>query len=317
MLKMKRHKSMLLIAILFVFTINVSNVIAANKIPAPIVEKINDQVYALLGPVGFPSKENRGYMVNSTIIIGDKGVILVDTGFTDKIGEHLKNTIATITDKPVTHVINTHHHGDHVLGNVAFKNAQFISAEQCRELMDAADYHWIDTVERMTELKFPDTKIVLPSKVYPEETKHKVSLQGVAMELIVPDGSHTPGDIMVHLPQYKLLISGDILVKQMMPSFIDAHVKTLINTIESISKMDIKTIIPGHGPLMNMADVKAMHKRIAKLYADVETGYKKGLTDSEIRKTLDLSEWKNFTEFEGLMGIDINRTYLEIEEENF
>ena len=290
---------------------------AGNAIPAPKIEKINEQVYALLGPIGFPSKENRGYMVNSTVIIGDKGVILVDTGFTDEIGQHLKKTIAGITDKPVTHVINTHHHGDHVLGNVVFKDAEIISAEKCRELMNAPGYPWVETVENMTESKFPNTKIVPASVVYPEKSQQTVTLQGVPMVLIVPAGSHTPGDIMVHLPQYKLLVSGDILVKQMMPSFIDAHVKTLISTIESISKMDLKTIIPGHGPLMTTDDAKAMQKRIAKLYAGVEAGYKKGLTDSEIRKTLDLSEWKKFTEFENLMGMDINRTFLEVEEANF
>lgn len=307
----------LVTVLLCVFVFHGSVVQADNKIPLPNIEKINDQVYALIGPVGFPSKENRGYMVNSAVIIGDKGVILVDTGFTDEIGNHLKKVIASITNKPVTHVINTHHHGDHVLGNVAFKGAEFISAEKCRELMDSADYHWIDTVERMVGAKFPNTKIILPTKVYPEKTRHTVTLQGVTLNLIIPPGSHTPGDLMVYLPQYKLLISGDILVKQMMPSFIDAHVKTLISTIDSITKMEVKTIIPGHGPLMNMQDITAMHKRIAALYAGVEAGYKKGLTDSEIRKTLDLSEWKNLTEFENLMGMDINRTYLEIEEENF
>ena len=290
---------------------------AGSSIPSPKIEKINDQVYALLGPAGFPSKENRGYMVNSTVIIGDKGAILIDTGFTDEIGQHIKKVIAGITDKPVTHVINTHHHGDHVLGNVVFRDAEIISAEKCRELMNAPDYTWVEIVENMTGTKFPNTKIVPASVVYPEKSQHTVTLQGVPMELIVPPGSHTPGDIMVHLPQYKLLVSGDILVKQMMPSFIDAHVKTLINTIDSISKMDIKTVIPGHGPLMNMDDVNAMHKRISKLYAGVEAGYKKGLTDSEIRITLDLSKCKNFTEFEGLMGLDINRTFLEVEEANF
>lgn len=314
---MNQHHIFIRLVFFFLLACYGLTVIAGNKIPSPKIEKINDQVYALLGPVGFPDKDNRGYMVNSTVIIGDEGVILIDTGFTDEIGQHLKNTIASMTDKPVTHVINTHHHGDHVLGNVVFKDAEIISAEKCRELMNAPGYGWIEIVENMTGYKFPNTKIILPKTVYPEKTKHSVTLQGVSMELIVPAGSHTPGDIMVHLPQYKLLVSGDILVKQMMPSFIDAHVKTLINTIDEISKMDIKTVIPGHGPLMNMDDVKAMHKRIAKLYAGIEAGYKKGLTDSEIRKTLDLSEWKNFTEFEGLMGVDINRTYLEIEDENF
>ena len=303
--------------ILFLTLLYGPAVLAGNKVPLPKIEKINEQVYAFLGPVGFPSKDNQGYMVNTSVIIGDKGVILVDTGFTDEIGLMLKKTIATITDKPVTHVINTHHHGDHSLGNVAFKDAEIISAEKCRELLNAPTYAWVETVENMTGRKFPNIKIVPAKTVYPENTTNKVTLQGVSMELIVPHGSHTPGDMMVYLPQYKLLISGDILVKKMMPSFIDAHVKSLIATIEDIVKMDIKTIIPGHGPLMNLKEASALGKRIAVLYAGVEAGYKKGLTDSEIRETLDLSEWKNYVEFENLMGMDINRTFLEVEEANF
>jgi glyoxylase-like metal-dependent hydrolase (beta-lactamase superfamily II) len=137
------------------------------------------------------------------------------------------------------------------------------------------------------------------------------------MELWVPAGSHTPGDMMVYLPQYKLLVAGDILVKKMMPSFRDANAGNWIATLEQISQTDIQTAIPGHGPLMDMDDIKAMHKRMEKLYAGIEAGYKKGLMDSEIRKTLDLSEWKEMVEFEGLMGTAINRTYLEVERKNF
>lgn len=314
---MKTHSNYLFYIVFLVSIFHSLSVYAGGSIPSPKIEKINDQVYALIAPLGFPDKENQGYMSNSTVIIGDKGVILVDTGFTDEIGKHIKKTIATFTDKPVTHVINTHHHGDHVLGNVVFKDAEIISAEKCRELMNAPGYAWVETVENMTGKKFPNTKIIPAKTVYPEKTSNTVTLQGIPMELIVPAGSHTPGDIMVYLPQYKLLVSGDILVKKMMPSFIDAHVKTLIGTIADISKMDIKTVIPGHGQLMNINEVKAMHKRIEVLYAGVEAGYKKGLTDSEIRKILDLSEWKNFTEFENLMGLNINRTFLEVEEANF
>jgi glyoxylase-like metal-dependent hydrolase (beta-lactamase superfamily II) len=314
---MQKHVTITIFSILCISTFLGTAGHAGGSIPPPKIEKINDQVYALIAPLGFPDKDNQGYMSNSTVIIGDKGVILVDTGFTDEIGQHIKKSIATFTDKPVTHVINTHHHGDHVLGNVVFKDAEIISAEKCRELMNAPGYAWVETVENMTGKKFPNTKIIPAKTVYPEKSTNTITLQGIPMELIVPAGSHTPGDIMVHLPQYKLLVSGDILVKTMMPSFIDAHVKTLINTIDDISKMDIQTVIPGHGQLMNMSEVKAMHKRIEMLYAGVEAGYKKGLTDSEIRKTLDLSEWKNFTEFENLMGLDINRTFLEVEEANF
>jgi cyclase len=287
------------------------------RIPPPTVQKLNDQVYALLGPIGFPGKDNRGYMVNSTVIIGDHGVILVDTGFTDEIGRHLKSAIARITDKPVTHIINTHHHGDHTLGNSEFPDAKIISSKKCRDLLKKTAYEWIGLVENMTGEKFPNTRPVPASRVYPENSRTDIALQGVKLRLWVPHGSHTPGDMMVYLPKYKILISGDILVKKMMPSFRDAYVKTWIDTLEQIQALDIDSIIPGHGPLMTMQDVKAMHRRMAALYAGVEAGYEKGLMDSEIRKTLDLSEWKKMAEFDGLMGTNISRTYLEVEQANF
>src|SRR5690606_28761365 len=97
---------------------------ASAAVPAPKVVQVDERVYALLGPMEMPNAHNRGYMVNSTVILGAKGVILIDTGFSDEIGKHLRAQIAKITDKPVTHVINTHHHGDHTLGNIAFPEAK-------------------------------------------------------------------------------------------------------------------------------------------------------------------------------------------------
>ena len=68
---------------------------------------------------------------------------------------------------------------------------------------------------------------------------------------------------------------------------------------------------------MTVADVKAMHSRMAALYAGVEAGYKKGLIDSEVRKTMDLSDWRKLDHFDETMGGNINRTYLEVEAANF
>ncbi len=68
---------------------------------------------------------------------------------------------------------------------------------------------------------------------------------------------------------------------------------------------------------MGKADVMKFHRMMAKFYAGVEAGYRKGLTDSEIRATLDLRDWKPLVHFEDNMGPNINRTYLEIEAANF
>jgi len=310
---MKTMKICLLVSLLSVSL----QTYAGNTLPMPEIKKINSRVYALLGPTGLPDKNNNGYMVNSTVIIGDKGVILIDTGFTDEIGRHIKQIIKGLSDKPVTHIINTHHHGDHTLGNSEFKGAEIISAEKCKEWLSKTGYEWIGTIEAMTGRKFPNTKPVLANKVYAENTRTNISLQGVAMTLWVPKGSHTAGDMMVYLPQDNILVTGDIVVNTMIPSLRDAYVKNLIDTLDQVANMQVATIVPGHGSLMKTVDVKQLHELIKGLYKKVSDGYEQGLMDSEIRKTMDLSVWKKYKAFDDLMGANINRTYLEVEKASF
>jgi glyoxylase-like metal-dependent hydrolase (beta-lactamase superfamily II) len=290
---------------------------AADKMPEPKVVKINDRVYVLLGPVALPSAHNQGYMVNSTVIIGDQGVILVDTGSTDEVGKNLAKTIAKLTPKPVTHIINTHHHGDHTLGNIAFPGAQVISSAQCKVMVEKTGYEWKGIMESMIGRPFPNTKPVPASVTYPDLSRNDVTLQGVKMMLWVPKGSHTVGDTMVYLPDDKVLIGGDILVNTQTPNLRDGNLSNWVGTLAEVQRIDAKTIVPGHGPLMTKADAKKLHDMMAAFYAGVEAGYKKGLTDSDIRKTLDLKEWKKLKEFDTTMGANINRAYLEVEAASF
>lgn len=291
--------------------------IAAPPLPEVEVVKIDERVYALLGPLELPSKRNQGYTVNSTAIIGDHGVILVDTGFTDEVGAHLARAVAKITPKPITHIVNTHHHGDHMLGNAAFKNVEIISSEACKELVEKTGYEWLETIQNATGRKFPNTTPVPATLTFKEDSRSERTIHGVRLVLWVPKGSHTPGDMMVYLPDDNVLVSGDILVHNITPNFRDGNIKNWISTLEQIAALNPKTIVPGHGPLMTTADTIAMKNRMAVLRAGVEAGYKKGLNDAEIRKTLDLSEWEKLHHFDDLMGGDINSAYLEVEAENF
>lgn len=304
--------------ILTLFILIFSNVAYAQaQIPEPRVVKINERVYVLLGPMGLPSQHNQGYMVNSTVIIGDQGVILVDSGGTDLVGKHLAKAIAKITSKPVTHIINTHHHGDHHLGNVAFKGAEILSSEQCRALVEKTGEEWVQIMESMVGRKFPNTRPVPAMVTFQAESSNDRSLQGVKMLLWVPRGSHTPGDMMVYLPDDKVLIGGDILVNTTTPVMRDGHVGNWIAALAKAQDFKADTIVPGHGPLMTMAEVAKLHRLLAGFYAGVEAGYKKGLSDSEIRNTLDLAEWKKLKEYEANMGGNISRAYLEVEAANF
>ncbi len=298
------------------FLLTVSHAGAA-EIPAPVMVKVNDRIHALLGPMEMPTKQNQGYMVNSILLIGDTSAIVIDTGLSDEIGAMLARHYAKLTDKPIKYVINTHHHGDHTLGNAAFPGAKFLSSEICRQLMLEDGPTWVSILESINERKFPNTKVIPADTTYPKDSRTELTLAGIKMVFWVPEAAHTIGDMMIWLPDDEVLLAGDVLVNQVTPSFRDAKLKEWIQTLAEVQNLPINTIVPGHGPLMSKQQAAAMHQRMLSLYNDITAGVKQGLTDNEIRQKMDLGEWIKLHNFNEQMGNNINRAYLEIEADNF
>ena len=160
------------------------------------VRKINDRVYALLGPIDVPNRQNGGYVNNVLVIIGDKGVILVDAGSHKAVAEHIRKAMGTVTSKPVTHVLITHHHGDHHLGLAAFPNAQVIASSYCAKQIEFNGPGLVAWMARTTGLDLGDTKPVTPQTTIPAKSRQSIKIDGVKLELITTDTAHTEGDMM-------------------------------------------------------------------------------------------------------------------------
>jgi len=284
----------------------------AVEFPAPEVVKVSERVRVLRGPIQHANAENQGYMVNTTIVIGEHGVVLIDPGGTDEVGRFIRQKVEEITSRPVTHVVNTHPHGDHYLGNSAFPESTIVSSEECRELIVQTGEQWVRLMENLVGRKFPNTRPVTASVVYPPNSKTNVTLNGVELLFWVPPGSHTGGDMMVYLPAEKVLVAGDILVNGVVPTMQDGVVKNWISVLEDVEQIDADVYVPGHGALMARSQVRSLRRAIDKFYSGVREGYKKGLEEGEVRATLDLSEWEGL-ERAYVIGRNINRAYLEVE----
>ena len=76
-------------------------------------DQIAPNTFVIHGPLGYPAVDNQGFMNNPGFIITDSGVVLIDPGSSVQAGRMVLKQIGSITDKPITHVINTHVHGDH------------------------------------------------------------------------------------------------------------------------------------------------------------------------------------------------------------
>ncbi len=291
---------------------------SAGDFPPVKVQKINDRVYAMLGPHDPPNKENGGYMNNNLVIIGNKGVILVDAGSHKDVAEHIDKAIKTVTTKPITHVLITHHHADHNLGLSYFEGAQVIATEYCAKQIEDNGRGSVKWMERNTGRNLRNTDPVVPQTRIAMLSRQAMEIDGIKLELISTGTAHTDGDMMVWLPDDGVLASGDILVHDINPQFREGNLKKWIAVVDDqILKLPLKTVMPGHGDLMQRQDVVDFRNLIAGFYKTVEDIYKSGGAESDVRKKLDMAKWQSMARFDDMMGGNISKVWLEVEEANF
>lgn len=185
---------------------------------------------------------------------------------------HVKAFIAAAkqaTGKSFGRLVNTHHHGDHVLGNQYFVPAEIVSHEYCRKevLRVTPGSIWPKTEGQADGT---EVRLTVPPTVTMNDrmTYHYGDLQ---VELMYVGGpAHTWGDVMVYLPQHKILFAGDIAFHYVTPVCQNGSVSRWIETVEKILDMDVETIVPGHGALggkkelADMRDYFVIQKREAK-----------------------------------------------------
>jgi cyclase len=206
---------------------------------------------------------------NSGVIVGDKGVIVIDAKTTAAGGKELLDDIAKITPKPVTTVILTHSDGDHVNGLAAFPAGITIIA------------HENNKKEQQAALKAGGRGAPpadhLPTRVV---TKNKESLKinGVKVEMLHWAPAHTSGDLVVYLPADRIVFTGDIIAMQLPDPLIhlekNGSSEGWIATAKGMVALNATQYVPGHGDVQmkpaiqkRLADAEAKRAKIKDLVA--------------------------------------------------
>lgn len=220
--------------------------------------RVSDRVYTYADAKN-PSLAN-SFGSNAGIIIGDKGVLVVDALSSNKEAQRLISDIMKTTDKPIRYLVDTHSHFDHTLGNAALASmgAVIVAHENCGDNMKAALPKVMANAKAygMTE---GDAKAIKPS--YPTTTfgsRMRIDLGGVTVELLCPAPSHTNDSILVYVPEERVVFAGDILFTDYYPYMGEADVDGWIKSLNELFRLDVNKIIPGHGPLSSRQDVRDM-----------------------------------------------------------
>ena len=195
---------------------------------------------------------------NSGVVIGDDGVLVVDTTATPAMAKALITEIRNVTDKPIRYVVLSHYHAVRVLGASAYGAEQIIASRGTLELIaerGAADMQ--SEIERFPRL-FQDVEsipgLTRPTLVFERELTLFMGTLEVKIMHVGP--GHTKGDTIVWLPQEKILFSGDLVEYQAAAYTGDAQLEEWPSTLEKLRAMEPQKLVPGRGPAL--LDVEAV-----------------------------------------------------------
>ncbi|HKZ09728.1 MAG TPA: MBL fold metallo-hydrolase [Rhodanobacteraceae bacterium] len=220
---------------------------------------------------------------NSGFIVGDDGVLVVDSFEDPDAAKALLKVIHEKTPLPVRYVVNTHYHLDHVAGNGVYQAAGAVVMAQRN----------VRAWERTENLKFFGDKItpaqrkmvqsyVLPSAVYRDGIE--VFLGHRKIEVRVLPG-HTGGDSIVVVPDADVVFTGDLFWDDSLPNLIDADTRAQIHTNDVFLKdYPTASFVPGHGAIGKAADVRAFRDYLVALRQAITKAESKDESGAELRQ---------------------------------
>jgi cyclase len=218
---------------------------------------------------------------NAGFIVGDDGVLVVDSFFEPDTARALLGEIRKITPKPIRYVVNTHYHADHVSGDQVFKDAgaiivahrnvrAWIRPENSRMFGEVPDPALkAQITQRMAQLPLPDLVTESPITVW---------LGARRVDIRTVEG-HTGGDLVISVPDAKVLFCGDLLWR-MPPNTVDGNTSKWIATVrgfEQLPEAASMVFVPGHGDVATVKDVAIFRGYLSDLVSLTVAGRKRGL----------------------------------------
>ncbi|NOY66629.1 MAG: MBL fold metallo-hydrolase [Gammaproteobacteria bacterium] len=287
-------------------------------------EPVAKNVYVMHGPLALPDKHNKGFMNNPGIIVGDKGIIMIDPGSSYQVGKKILQEAARISKKPVVAVFNTHIHGDHWLGNHAVKEAYpnvkiFGHKTMIAMANDQAGLEWLDIMNKLTEGATKDTRLVVPENASKDNDKLEFAGQHFKIHSINP--AHTSADIMIEHVESKTLFTGDNSFNKRLGRFDNtSSMHGNIKVLQHLKNLGIKTFVPGHGKSGSYdVAVKPFYTLLSIIQKTVMAGYKRELENYEIKAGVikQLKAYRDWAGFDEGIGKNVAKMYLEVEELSF
>ena len=256
---------------------------------------------------------------NSGIIIGDDGVMVIDTQATPAMAQDVIARVREVTDKPIKYVVLTHYHAVRVLGASAYGAEHIIASRGTYELIRERGQQDMDSeIQRFPRL-FQGVETVpgltWPTLVFDDAMTLWMGSREVRIAHI--GRGHTKGDTVVWLPQEKVLFSGDLVEYSATPYTGDAYLTDWPATLDAVEAMGAERLVPGRGDaLMTPEQIAEGIGGTRAFITDLLASARKGVAAGhDLKRVYDdtrgamSQRYGNWVIFEHCMPFDVSRAY--------
>jgi len=327
---MKRSALLVVIGVMFVAAIAAQSKQPAGTAHSGKAFRFNKVKEGIYHAVGTGSLAVVG---NSSFIVNDNDVIVVDDHVSPAAAWVLLEEIKEVTNKPVTTVINTHFHFDHAHGNQIFApSVQIIGHEFTRRMLLSNSIGMplyqnyltampgqIDLLKKriaseadaaakaklQTQLQVAENNLASQKELKPTPPNVTLSTQMTLyrgsreIQIRFLGRGHTAGDVVVFLPTERVVMTGDFLTSGL-SNMSDSFPQEWVTSLDALKKLDFDTVLPGHGEAFtDKAKVDYFQAYLRDVWSEVSRLKKEGVSAEEAAKRADLTKHKDHLPIQG------------------
>lgn len=230
------------------------SLLSAGDYPSHVKEtlrRIAPGIYGVFGVYEQVSYQNRGFISNAYFVVTEEGVVVIDALSTYSLGRELLETIGETTEAPVRFAVITHYHTDHFYGAGALKEAGsvVISHEWAYDyISQPASQNFFEARRKILKEHLDGTEMVGPDITLTRDMD--LHLGRLTFQVRHFCKAHTPGDVVLWIPERKVLFSGDIVFDGRIPFLGSGNSKDWVVCLDRILELDPEVLLPGHGEPM-------------------------------------------------------------------
>jgi glyoxylase-like metal-dependent hydrolase (beta-lactamase superfamily II) len=281
-------------------------------------ERVADNVYAYVGDTGGRTVHNQGLNANLGLVVTRDGALLIDSGSTAQVARAIEEAVRRVTPQPVRWVINTGTQDHRWLGNgwFAARGAETIAHAAALPDMRARGGDQLAALRTLLGAAADGTEALLPRRTV-GGADTPLLLGGTRLTLVHRGGGHTPGDIMVWLPDSGVLFAGDIVyVDRLLAVIPVSHTGRWLEAFAALEALAPRVIVPGHGRVTDLSVAREQTRDyLAALRAHARRAVDAGQDPSSAARSFDASRWSGLINAAELGRGNASRVYLEVERE--